>query len=75
MFSSETKSNNKLVAHFLLQQLTVDELRVAVSEATWRVAVDVAGRQDGLHVLILPGLGGDELEQSWIRRNIYYVID
>lgn len=75
MDSSETKRNNKLVAHFLLQQLAVDKPRVAVSEATWRVAVDVAGCQDGLHVLILPGLGGDKLEKSWRRRNIYYVID
>lgn len=52
------------ISHLFLQQLTVDEARLAVSEAAGRAGVDVAGREDGQHVFILPGLSGDILEQS-----------
>lgn len=51
------------VPHLFLQQLAVDNARLAVGEAASRASVDVAGGQDVHHVFILPGLRGDVLEQ------------
>lgn len=59
----------ELFSHLFFQQLAVDEPRFAVNEAASRAGVDVAGRQDGHHVVILPGLCGDKLEQSWEKRH------
>lgn len=49
----------------LLQLLAVNEPRFGVVEAAGGVGLEVTGSEDGLHVLELPRLGGDVLEQSW----------
>lgn len=53
------------IFHLFLQQLAVDKLKFAVGEAASRACVNVTGGQDGHHVIILPGLSNDVLEQSW----------
>lgn len=53
-----------LIAHLFLEQLTVDKPWFGVGKAACRACVKVAGGQDIHHVLILPGLCRDVLEQS-----------
>lgn len=53
------------MSDLFLQLLTVNEPRFGVGEAARGVGVEVTGSEDGLHVLELPRLIGDVLEQSW----------
>lgn len=66
---SQVKSKTAVSRHLpgsdlFLQLLAVNKPRFGVVEAAGGVGLEVAGSEDGLHVLELPRLGGDILEQS-----------